>query len=796
MTDLLKVLIIDDNPDDRFLIRHELEKHFVITIYEVKDKEDLDHFLDEIYFDIVITDYKLNWSNGTDVLLKIKSVSPSCPVIMFTGTGNEEIAVEAMKFGLDDYIIKSPNRYHRITISINRIIKAIEERQEKESIRNSLEKEKEKQQQFMDNAIIGYYRMSVKGEILYANKTLLQMLGYNTIDEMMKCNMLENGLYQNIHNSDFMDEMDIKGEVFGYESIWLKKDGSRLYIRENSKSIIDDKGQLLYYEGSVENISDLKESKLLIKSILDIAKTSIEKTSIKEFYSFVMKEIRKLLLVDIIVITRIDEKSGKLFLDYTNEYEDLLEREILSSNSIYNYMLDIEESILIDEIEAEELSQKGVLFRQIFYQWMGVRIKNGNETTGILAVINKSQPDLYTQEHLRLLEFISSQIGLLIEKKHKTHQLIKAHESVRNSDDLIASFLANLSHELRTPLNGILGFSELLNECDTASKEIKRFSSLINSNSRRLHLILDNLIELSQLEASTVKLEYEQIILDPFLYEIFTSFITSHKKAELSYEYLNNPEQRNIIIEADKHRIKRCVVELLNNAYKHTEKGTIELGFFISDNFINISVTDTGSGINKEYQKTIFNKFVTIGNHLMGENNGTGVGLTLCEKIVKLHRGDIWITSEQTKGTTVNFRIPYNINSDNWKKYEYPDWSKRTFLIYEEQERDYQLLELFLYKTGCRLLWAKDTDNALKIFLKDSEIDLVILNTPSVLTDYFFSIIEDISQIDINIPVIVITPYPKEHYIDKVIKTSNICFLDKPLQKAGLLLTLAEMLKK
>ena len=103
---------------------------------------------------------------------------------------------------------------------------------------------------------------------------------------------------------------------------------------------------------------------------------------------------------------------------------------------------------------------------------------------------------------------------------------------------------------------------------------------------------------------------------------------------------------------------------------------------------------------------------------------------------------------------------------------------------------------MFLYKTGCRLLWAKDTDNALKIFLKDSEIDLVILNTPSVLTDYFFSIIEDISQIDINIPVIVITPYPKEHYIDKVIKTSNICFLDKPLQKAGLLLTLAEMLKK
>jgi len=179
MTDLLKVLIIDDNPDDRFLIRHELEKHFVITIYEVKDKEDLDHFLDEIYFDIVITDYKLNWSNGTDVLLKIKSVSPSCPVIMFTGTGNEEIAVEAMKFGLDDYIIKSPNRYHRITISINRIIKAIEEpieeRQEKESIRNSLVKEKEKQQQFMDNAIIGYYRMSVKGEILYANKTLLHV---------------------------------------------------------------------------------------------------------------------------------------------------------------------------------------------------------------------------------------------------------------------------------------------------------------------------------------------------------------------------------------------------------------------------------------------------------------------------------------------------------------------------------------------------------------------------------------------------------------------------------------------
>lgn len=132
MSQPLRILLIDDNQDDRSLTLRELRRRFFdLEVREVLDAQGFEEALDNWEFDLVVTDYQLGWSTGTDLLHAVKSRFPDCPVVMFTNTGNEEIAVEAMKSGLDDYIVKAPNRYIRVPIAVSIALERAESRRAK-----------------------------------------------------------------------------------------------------------------------------------------------------------------------------------------------------------------------------------------------------------------------------------------------------------------------------------------------------------------------------------------------------------------------------------------------------------------------------------------------------------------------------------------------------------------------------------------------------------------------------------------------------------------------------------------
>src|SRR5919202_857181 len=115
----LRLLIIDDNPSDRILAIRELKREFPnLEVEEIKEAKGFERAVRAGHFDVVVTDYQLGWNNGLEVLHTIKKHYPNCPTIMFTNTGSEEIAVEAMKSGLDDYVLKSANRYLRLPAAV------------------------------------------------------------------------------------------------------------------------------------------------------------------------------------------------------------------------------------------------------------------------------------------------------------------------------------------------------------------------------------------------------------------------------------------------------------------------------------------------------------------------------------------------------------------------------------------------------------------------------------------------------------------------------------------------------
>jgi DNA-binding response OmpR family regulator len=179
----MRALLIDDNPDDRVLVRRELERNFPqLQIEDIRAELDLRRALTAAAPQLVITDFQLRWSNGIDVLERIKTRFPDCPVVMFTNTGTQEIAVAAMKAGLDDYVIKSAAHYVRLPAAVDGALRRAAARA----------RSRQRQRRFDDMLAalgIGVFRADPEGAIREANAAMLSLLGVSTLAELQRLDL-------------------------------------------------------------------------------------------------------------------------------------------------------------------------------------------------------------------------------------------------------------------------------------------------------------------------------------------------------------------------------------------------------------------------------------------------------------------------------------------------------------------------------------------------------------------------------------------------------------------------------
>jgi signal transduction histidine kinase len=296
------------------------------------------------------------------------------------------------------------------------------------------------------------------------------------------------------------------------------------------------------------------------------------------------------------------------------------------------------------------------------HAFAGFPLVVGDQLLGVLAVYHRRPLDRNTIE---LLTLFAQHAATAIQEAHLFHlateqtaRLTALNAELQRANQHKAEFLANMSHELRTPLNSILGFSQLLLEGDGGelSNDQKQDVDIIQQNGRHLLSLINDLLDISKLEAGKAQLHRGEVDVDGLIDECVGSVgsLAKTKRLELSASVAEDVGP----VFADGPKLKQVLLNLLGNAIKFTEAGSVRVSAERQGSDLRISVRDTGIGVPPEDIERIFESFQQGKSGMSGKYQGTGLGLAICRQLVEMHGGRIWVKSSPGQGSTFTFTIP------------------------------------------------------------------------------------------------------------------------------------------
>jgi signal transduction histidine kinase len=215
-----------------------------------------------------------------------------------------------------------------------------------------------------------------------------------------------------------------------------------------------------------------------------------------------------------------------------------------------------------------------------------------------------------------------------------------------------------MSHEIRTPMNGILGFSQLLCEPEVSEKERIDYAGVIDKSCHRLINTITDMLEISLIDTNQMDVKLSAFNINNMMNDLYESCHLSFREKNIDFKVNVDSELQSITIVSDEEKIYKTLDKLLNNALTFTREGKVEFGITVKNSDLEFYVKDTGIGISKEFQESIFGRFAQEDISISRDHEGSGLGLSIAKGLVELLGGRIWAESEVGKGSTFYFTLP------------------------------------------------------------------------------------------------------------------------------------------
>lgn len=607
---------------------------------------------------------------------------------------------------------------------------------------------------FIDNFPFVSWIKNVEGSYLYANNYFLNAFDKSR-SEVIGINDKE-VLPAKLIDKEIEEDEIIK--VTGRKILFTNKIDEN-WVEIYKSPINDSDGKVIGIAGIQRDVSDIRKAmenlnleRKLLKALMDNLPYAIY---------FKDKELRFIRInkaqAHILGVDNPEEATGKTDFDYFSgqhaqeSFKD--EQRILSSGEQ-----------LIGKIEKIRNAEGNFIW--VSSTKIPIRNKEG-EITGLVG------------------------ISIDVTDKQLAEQKLKeAREKAIESDKLKSAFLANMSHEIRTPMNGIIGFSNLLKNNALPKEQQLEYLGYIEKCGNSLLNLIDDIIDVSKIEAGQLVIREELTCINYILKELFITFdktrISENKKnIELR---LMMPESQGLLYTiTDPFRFKQVLSNLIGNAFKFTEKGYIEFGYKIVNREIEFYVKDTGVGIPKNKFGLIFDRFGQVLENERLNHKGTGLGLAISINIVKLLGGRMWLESEVGRGSKFYFTLPYkNEGANDVKRPSFSmtnnfEWKGKKIMVVDDEELNWIYLRDFITPTLAQPIWAKNGKEAVEIYRQDSSIDILIMDFRMPVMNGFDAT-KEIRSFDQKVPVIALTAYAQQEEKDLFLNAGCNAFLSKPIR--------------
>lgn len=378
------------------------------------------------------------------------------------------------------------------------------------------------------------------------------------------------------------------------------------------------------------------------------------------------------------------------------------------------------------------------------------------------------------------------------DRKQVEQELINAKDRAEESDRLKSAFLANMSHEIRTPMNGILGFAELLKEPDLSGEDQAKYIRIIEKSGARMVNIINDIIDISRIESGQMKVSFTPTNLNELTEYVYNFFKPEVEQKGMKIICLNSLSADESIVMTDREKIYAILINLVKNAIKYSDIGSIELGYVlkndISNTVLEFFVKDTGIGIPKERHSAIFERFVQADISDKRALQGAGLGLAISKAFVEMLGGRIRVESEAGKGSAFYFTIPYSTKEipdlSSESKF-YPDSKRKevnnlNILIAEDDEISRIFLSKSLKSFSRKILIAKTGDDAIDIVRSHCDIDMILMDIQMPGVDGYEAI-RQIRRFNKKVYIITQTAFALSGDKEKAISAGSDAYISKPI---------------
>jgi len=391
----------------------------------------------------------------------------------------------------------------------------------------------------------------------------------------------------------------------------------------------------------------------------------------------------------------------------------------------------------------------------------------------------------------------------ITERKQAERELIKAKERAEESDHLKSAFLANMSHEIRTPMNGILGFASLLKEPNLTGEEQQKYIRIIEKSGARMLNIINDIVDISKIEAGLMEVTMSESNVNEQIEYIYTFFKPEVEAKGLHLFFKNSLPAKESHIETDREKVYAILTNLVKNAIKYTNQGSIEFGYEKKIEYLEFFVKDTGIGIAKNRQEAIFERFIQADIHDTNAYQGAGLGLAITKAYVEMLGGKIWVESEPGKGSTFYFIIPYTTKKQEQRAVanvvsqedESDQFTNVKILIAEDDETSDFLITSMLKKNNHEVLHTQTGIETVEVCRNNPDIDLILMDIrmPNISG---YEATRQIRQFNKEVIIIAQTAYGLSGDRQKAIDAGCNEYLSKPIDKDELLRLMKKYFKR